>query len=168
MKISIATEDDIQNIINIIELCIKDLENQGIYQWNDYYPTLGHINESIQDKSLYTIKENKNCLGVIAITENQPQEYKKMNWLDKTGKILVITKLVVNPVWQNQGIGRKLMDFAENEAIEKKYTSIRLDAYSGNPRAINLYEKRGYRKVGEVYFPRRELPFYCYEKLIDH
>lgn len=165
MKILIATPDDAQNIMNLIELCTEDMEDQGIYQWNDYYPTLDHIKGSIQDKSMYIMKENKNYRGIISITEKQPSEYNDMKWLDKTGEILVVTKVAVTPAYQKQGIGRKLMDFGENYALEKGYTSIRLDAYSGNPRALDLYEKRRYKKVGKVYFPMRSLPFYCFEKL---
>jgi ribosomal protein S18 acetylase RimI-like enzyme len=58
------------------------------------------------------------------------------------------------------------MDFAENYAAEKGFSSIRLDAYSGNSRALNLYERRGFRRVGQFFSPRRELPFYCYEKVL--
>jgi len=43
---------------------------------------------------------------------------------------------------------------------------IRLDAYTGNPRALALYEKRGYQRIGQAYFPRRELPFDCFEKVV--
>jgi ribosomal protein S18 acetylase RimI-like enzyme len=58
------------------------------------------------------------------------------------------------------------MDFAENYAIENNYTSIRLDAFSNNPRALRFYENRDYQRRGEVFFPGRELPFYCFEKIL--
>jgi len=57
--------------------------------------------------------------------------------------------------------------FAEKRAADNGYSSIRLDAYSGNAIALQLYERNGYRKRGEVFFPRRELPFICYEKLLQ-
>ena len=109
-----------------------------------------------------------NCLGFISINEDQSPEYKELVWSDEGGRVLVIHRLAVNPEWQKQGVGRQLMDFAENYAMKKGYTSIRLDAYSGNPGALNLYECRGYKKVGQLFFPRRELPFYCYEKMIGN
>ncbi len=164
MKIVLATETDVQEIMDLIEACIIDLESQSIYQWNSYYPRLNHINECIKDKSLYILREDEMFLGIISITEKQPPEYKNVNWLEE-GKFLVISKLLVNPKWQRKGIGRVLMDFAENFA--RKYTSIRLDAYSGNPRALNFYERLGYVKVGKLFFPKRELPFYAYEKLLN-
>jgi hypothetical protein len=64
------------------------------------------------------------------------------------------------------GIAGLLMDFAERLALTNKYGSIRLDAYTGNPQAIRLYDGRGYVRTGQVFFPRRTLPFFCYEKVI--
>ena len=58
------------------------------------------------------------------------------------------------------------MDFAESFAMEHGFSCIRLDAYTGHPPALALYERRGYDRVGQVYFPRRELPFDCVEKTI--
>ena len=58
------------------------------------------------------------------------------------------------------------MDFALNKAGDEGYSSIRLDAYSQNDRTLRFYENRGYEKRGEIYFPYRDEPFYCYEKAI--
>lgn len=58
------------------------------------------------------------------------------------------------------------MDLAEAHAKQNTYVSIRLDAYAGNPPTVKLYERRGYRKAGQVYFPRRTLPFFCFEKIL--
>lgn len=46
------------------------------------------------------------------------------------------------------------MDFAERFADENGYEAIRLDAFTGNPGAVALYERRGYRKAGVVRFRR--------------
>jgi ribosomal protein S18 acetylase RimI-like enzyme len=167
IQIRLASLTDIDNVMELIKNCIIDMESQGIYQWNEYYPTYEIFKEDIKSRSLY-ISEDKNiCLGIISINNVQSSEYKELVWTDEDGKILVIHRLAVNPEYQKQGIGRQLMDFAENYAFEKGYTSIRLDAYSGNPRALKLYDYRGYKKVGQLFFPRRELPFYCYEKMIE-
>lgn len=58
------------------------------------------------------------------------------------------------------------MTFAEDFALINNFTSIRLDAFSGNKKALKLYEDRCYLKRGEIYFPRRNLPFFCYERMV--
>jgi len=167
MRIRLATLTDMDNVMGLIKNCIKDMEFQGIYQWNDQYPTYEIFEIDIKSKALYILEYNDTCIGIISINEDQSPEYKELVWINEFGKILVVHRLAVNPDYQKQGIGRKLMDFAENYASEKGYASIRLDAYSGNHRALKLYEYRGYKKVGQLFFPSRELPFYCYEKVIE-
>ncbi len=66
---------------------------------------------------------------------------------------------------QRQGVARQLLDFTEDLARQQATPSIRLDAYTGNPGAVALYLGRNYRKAGQVYFPRRLLPFSCFEKI---
>ena len=80
--------------------------------------------------------------------------------------MLVIHRLVINPKHQKHGYARILMDFAEDFAKNNDYTSIRLDAYIPNERVIAFYKKRNYHISGKVFFPGRDQPFYCMEKLI--
>lgn len=166
MKIMKAIKQDIPNIMNLIKEVVKHMMSQEIYQWNEDYPNLEVINNDIHNKDLYVIKNEKDCLGIIVINEEQSPEYKDINWKDHSEKVLVIHRLAVHPKYQGQGIARKLMDFAESYAGENGYMSIRLDCYSGNPRLNKVYLKRGYESRGQVYFPMREMPFNCYEKIL--
>ncbi len=152
MRITLAEENDIDRIMNLVKDCIKNMESQGINRWNDYYPPREIIQDDIERGSMYILKKNHAVLGIISLNEEQPPEYNRLNWSTPHGRILVIHRLAVNPIFQKQGIGRNLINYAENYAIDNGYTSIRLDAYSGNPRALRLYEKRQYKRVGQVYF----------------
>jgi len=97
----------------------------------------------------------------------QPEEYRPLRWRWTGGRVLVIHRLCVHPEWQRQGIARHLMDFAENYASDHGFACIRLDAYTGNPRALALYERRGYERAGQTFFPRRRLPFDCFERIVQ-
>ena len=103
-------------------------------------------------------------MGVINISHIEELEYKTIVWSDNNGKCLVIHRLAIHPKNQKQGLAGKLMGFAESFAIENGYTSIRLDAYSGNERVLRFYENRGYQKRGEVNFSGRALPFFLLRK----
>lgn len=46
-----------------------------------------------------------------------------------------------------------MLNYIEDMAAKNNYSSIRLDAYSGNETALKLYESFGYKKAGQVYFP---------------
>lgn len=48
-----------------------------------------------------------------------------------------------------QGIGRILLEAAEDAAYENDRLILRLEVREDNPRAIALYEKNGYRRIGQ-------------------
>jgi ribosomal protein S18 acetylase RimI-like enzyme len=166
MNILPASRGDFERILSLLKSCTAHMQSQGIFQWNDYYPTPAIIEADLQEGTLYLLREDSDMRGMIVLNEAQSPEYAQLHWSVDEGRHLVVHQLAVSPRWQRQGIAARLMEFAEDHASQHRYTSIRLDAYSGNPGALALYEHRGYHKVGELFFPRRELPFYCYEKVI--
>ncbi|HZH66684.1 MAG TPA: GNAT family N-acetyltransferase [Flavisolibacter sp.] len=66
---------------------------------------------------------------------------------------------VVNDV-QGKGIGRALMQFAENLARDRGYKKITMHARKN---AVGFYEKLGYKKSGEE-FEEVTIPHYVMEK----
>ena len=141
-----------------------NLENNGIYQWTNNYPTISIIKNDLKKGVLYTIKNNSEIIGAISISEEQETEYELVKWKFDNSKVLVIHRLVIDPKYQKKGHAQKLMDFAENFARENNYSSIRLDAYSQNKRVVEFYKKRNYFIRGNVNFPEREYSFHCMEK----
>ena len=155
--------------VELFQIYLKgknELERNGLYQWSDNYPTISIIDSDLRKGALYTLKNGNEIIGAINISEEQEKEYQLVRWKFDNSKVLVIHRLVVNPRHQRKGYGQKLMDFAENFAIDKGFSSIRLDAYSQNSRVLDFYKKRNYFKRGEVFFPEREYSFHCMEKEI--
>lgn len=166
LTIEKAKAAQLDTIFDIFTACKRAMEEERIFQWTEQYPAIGHIAADIESGYLYSLNSDGKSVGVINVSPVEEPEYKAIAWEDKEGRILVIHRLAVHPSEQKKGYARKLMDFAEDHARQQGYTSIRLDAYSGNPRVLRFYERRGYEKRGETYFPGRALPFYCYEKNI--
>ena len=144
----------------------NDLEKNGIYQWNDNYPTQAIIENDLKKGVLFVLKYGKEIIGAINISEEQENKYETINWKFDHSKVLAIHRLVIDPKYQGKGNASKLMDFVENFAVENNYSSIRLDVYSQNKRVIEFYEKRKYFNRGNVNFPDREHAFHCMEKEI--
>ena len=59
----------------------------------------------------------------------------------------------VDPPYQKLGIGRALLDHLERRAADQGAREIACDTAEGARHLIDLYERRGYRKVGEVDWP---------------
>jgi predicted amidohydrolase/GNAT superfamily N-acetyltransferase len=157
---------DLDMLFDIYQKGKADLEQKGIFQWTNNYPTRSIIQSDLEKGVLYVLKNGLEILGAINISEEQEPEYEQETWAFDSTKILVIHRLVVDPVKQRNGYARKLMNFAEGYAVENGYSTIRLDAYSQNKRVIEFYEKRSYVICGSVNFPERQHPFYCMEKEI--
>jgi ribosomal protein S18 acetylase RimI-like enzyme len=58
------------------------------------------------------------------------------------------------------------MEFAELVAKERGCSSIRLDTYINNPKAIAFYQKIGYNKLGSINLKPDKDIYYCFEKII--
>jgi len=167
-KIKLATHNDLNRVKEIAEACAKKMIENKIFQWNDKYPSREIFKEDIKNKSLYVSKINQEIVGCIMFSSFKDDVYESVNWITQDGYNLYVHRLAVHPIFQNKGIGRKMMDFAESFAKSNNYISIRLDTFSQNSRNNKFYKSRGYRRLDDVYFPKQsEFPFHCYEKLVD-
>jgi len=137
--------------------------NQQIYQWNEHYPNRNTFENDVQRGELYVYMQNNICIGCIVITTIKDVEYVPIEWLTKDTNIY-IHRLAVHPKCQGKGIAQHMMTFAENYAKINGYSSVRLDTFSQNKRNQKFYETRGYKRLGNIYFPKQSKhPFYCYE-----
>jgi ribosomal protein S18 acetylase RimI-like enzyme len=167
MDIIKGQKHDLPGILDIISGCIRDMRSHGIYQWDEFYPASDDIENDIECGESYVIKLNGKYAAYVALNEDQLPEYNEINWLTDGRKVLIIHRLSVHPEFQGKGVAKEILRFIEGYALENDYSSIRLDAYSGNEKALKLYENFGYKKAGQFDFPLRELPFCCYEKNIQ-
>lgn len=167
MNIRLSHPSDLKDIKALTEACATAMEEKGIFQWNEHYPPLEKLEEDIEKKELYVLEEENSIFGIIVLTDVMDEEYFPIKWLTENGKNLYIHRLATHPYLWGKGYGQNLMDFAENYAKEHKYYSIRLDTFSQNLRNQKFYEKRGYQRLGNIYFPKQsEHPFYCYELVL--
>lgn len=163
MKMVKATIQDQEKMMALLVACVANMRANNIFQWNAEYPNIETMMKDIESEHLFVMKNNDEYYGIVTLNEEQEKEYSSVNW-QYEGKILVVHRLAINPIYQSQGIGKKIMEFAEMYGKDNAYDAIRLDTYSGNPKAVAFYQHLNFEKVGQVFFPMRELPFYCYEK----
>ncbi|MEZ4938832.1 MAG: GNAT family N-acetyltransferase [Crocinitomicaceae bacterium] len=166
VKIEKGSLSDLNELFQIYLNGKNELEINGIYQWTNNYPTRSIIESDIKKSVLFALKNGREIIGAINISEEQEPEYETINWKFDSSKVLVIHRLVIDPIYQGKGFAKRLMDFAEKFAKDNNYSSIRLDAYSQNKKVIDFYIKRNYFIRGNVNFAEREYPFHCMEKEI--
>ncbi|WP_062055844.1 GNAT family N-acetyltransferase [Aquimarina longa] len=158
---------DLTSIHQLTQSCAKAMIANGIYQWNENYPTKERFEKDIALQELYVLEEENHIKGIIVLTELMDEEYIPIQWLTKNNNNLYIHRLAIDPEYWGKGYAQQLMDFAEQYAKDNAYQSIRLDTFGENKRNLTFYETRGYQRLGDIYFPKQsEHPFHCYELII--
>lgn len=103
--------------------------------------------EAEKDNLLIAAFEDERILGCCMLVEEKP------------GVARLRQMAVLNDL-QGKGIGRALMNFAENIARDRGFKHIRMHARSN---AVGFYEKVGYRAIGEP-FMEVTIPHFIMEK----
>ena len=164
MEITSANNHHLIETAFLLRQCVSELESRQILQWDTETYGISHINNDINHHYVYLARINNITVGTITVNEEQYPEYGQIRWSVKSGKVLVIQNLVIFPAWQKKGIGKKLLDFIEEEAIKKGYHSIRLHVHEKNGSAINFFKSREYAISGEFISELNQNRYFCFEK----
>jgi ribosomal protein S18 acetylase RimI-like enzyme len=166
MIIRKANKSDLGNIMLMYNSCVAGMIANGIDQWDESYPNTEVIMEDLIAQTYFVAIENDIIIAGINIDQNQDDTYLALDWKDKKNQFLVVHRLAVKVEFWNDGIGKSLMLFTENLVTEKGLNSIRLDTYSGNPKAMEFYRRLGYRELGTIDLKPEKDKYYCFEKII--
>jgi ribosomal protein S18 acetylase RimI-like enzyme len=71
-------------------------------------------------------------------------------YLQKRGDKLYLGMLTVSPLLQANGLGRQLLQAAEDYARQINYHTITMTVITTRTELLNWYERRGYQKTGEM------------------
>lgn len=166
MKIRRANIADLNNIIVMYNSCVAGMIKNGIDQWDNSYPNKEIILQDLECETYYVVEKNNNIIGGFNIDQNQDPTYLAMNWKDNTNSFLVVHRLGIKQEYWGNGIGKKLMLFAEKVVKTRNLSSIRLDTYSGNQKAMVFYKKLGYTELGTIHLKPNKNKYHCFEKVI--
>lgn len=137
-----AKENEIKDILLILNDRCTWLEKNNIKQWNkDYYLKkynydyfLGQINS---ENDLYIAKINNIVIGVFLL------KYKDIDYWNDTEDAIYIHHLATKI--NRQGLGKIILKYIEEIALEKKLKYIRLDCVSDNLKLNKYYQENGFK-----------------------
>ena len=158
---------EIPEILEVTRACAQHMIANGIFQWNEHYPSRTAFENDINRDESYVLEDDKKIIAGIVVSTYMDEEYVPIKWLTPNKKNIYIHRLFVHPDYQGEGFAQKLMDFAEGYAKTNGFHSVRLDTFSQNQRNQRFYETRGYQKLGDIFFPKQSThPFHCYELVL--
>ena len=148
MNYSKADINDLEEIYSLYQNAIIAMEKDNIHQWDEIYPDKDILKEDITKNQMYIGKTDNKIAVCFVLSEECDEEYKNGCWKYPDSRFNVIHRLCVNPLFQNQGIAAKTLEYIENLSKSEGYDSIRLDCFTQNPYSRKLYDKAGYSITG--------------------
>ena len=140
----------------------NEVIDEGNYQPSfskvtDKFEKISWFNELIGYGNLCTVAELKGktkniVIGQCTINDDEWEASEHVGLLG----------IIIRKDFRNMGLGKKLMEFSLNESKKNGKSKIVLGTLISNERAITLYEKLGFRRIGI-----RQKQFLMKKKYID-
>ena len=165
-KAQLSESDEILNFYRNTIFAISDSEFQP--KWNDRYPDLEFIKNSILKEELYVYSQ-KNIAACVVINSELSEEYGNVKWHvnAQPDEIIAIHTFAVSSI--GKGIGKGIFDYIVKKAIENDKKAIRIDVIDGNVGAQKVFEKFGFEYVDSVEMFHEAVgleTFHLYEKAL--
>ena len=92
-NIELASIDQIDLIMKIIKACTNHMIKNGIFQWNDKYPTKQSFIDDINNEDLFVLKHEDKIIGCVCASFEMDDFYKQITWDTSSKKIFIYTDL---------------------------------------------------------------------------
>ena len=162
IKYRIATLNDFDEIYELFRKATDNMNENRIYQWDEIYPNRAILKDDIKKQQLHIGISNEKIAVAFVLNVDSDEAYKECKWEYPNSRYVILHRFCVNPEFQNRGLGSEAMKYIENIVREIGFESIRLDAFSENPYALQMYKKLCYKTVGFADF--RKGRFHLMEK----
>jgi ribosomal protein S18 acetylase RimI-like enzyme len=143
-----AVKSDIDELVSLYRSVVKNMNDNGIFQWDETYPNRDVVEEDISKNQLYVGTID----GIIATAytiNDVPDDLKNIaKWKNPDISHRNIHRICVNPEFRGQKIAEKAMKHIEEQMLNENIHALRLDTVSQNVPAVSLYKKLGYTIVG--------------------
>ncbi len=164
MEFRKATENDIEEILLLVKSAVKNMEENGIHQWDEIYPAKEDFIQDLKGGNLFLGLKGGEIAVVFVLNKYQDAEYFSAKWSYTGENFKVIHRLCVSAKFQNQGIAKETLRHIEAVLKLRGTESIRLDVFTENPYALRLYQNFGYKTTGSAVW--RKGKFLLMEKRI--
>lgn len=135
------------------------------------YPAREQAEAGVEEGTLHVAEMAGKIIGSIILNGKQEQGYDRAPWRRTAAPedVVVIHTFLVHPDTCGLGVGKFLLEFADQWACKMRKKTIRLDVCERNTPAIHLYESMGYQYTATVDLGLEEwgLPWFrLYEKSV--
>ncbi len=148
LRVVLATPAELDRYIDALEELADWMHERGIEQWPRDRARNGrpYYEASVERRELYVAYLGGAFVGGLRLLERDP-----IVWPDVVADdALYLYTLAVRRTFGGQGVGRRLIDFAERRAEAAGRPCLRLDCMAGNLVLRRYYEDAGFAARGDV------------------
>ena len=145
MRVERARSDDAGAVRALVDEAAEWLSARGIRQW-----TPGSFGEiaiaaGIAHGEVYVVRAGADLAATLALVDEDPEV-----WGPGDGTALVLHKLTVARASAGAGLGRRLLDWACEQAVTHGRFKLRLDCVASNDFLRRYYAAAGFEERGDV------------------
>jgi ribosomal protein S18 acetylase RimI-like enzyme len=147
-RVVCAQPADLPRYLDLLEELADWLHSRGIDQWPRGRARNGHAYyaASIEKKEVHLAFAGDELAGALRLLMRDPIVWPEF----AEGDAVYVYNLAVRRAWAGHGLGRQLLDWAEQQAAALGRRSVRLDCFPGNAFLRRYYEDAGFTEHGEV------------------
>lgn len=155
---------DVEDVLEIISHAKDYMKENGLTQWSEEYPNREVILGDIEKKIGYVLIVDNLIRGYLVVDFVDDEIYRAIRGAWKTdSEYASIHRCAMHKSLRGKGYGSEFFKFAENLAISKNISSVRVDTAPDNLTMKHLFEKNGYEYCGLVFIAGDKI---AYEKVL--
>lgn len=151
-----AIAEDAPALRWLLNAAYKELADMGL-NYTATYQDEAETRRQIETHRVYVLLAGTDLVATIKISEE--------NWFTQL-RSMYLGKFAVRPDLKGQGLGMLMMKHAEQIAKTENYESIQLDTAKPAHHLVNLYQRIGYKIIGETHFEGKTYDSWIFEKVI--
>ena len=158
ISLRLAKADELQTVFRLYR---SSVSREGC-AWDEVYPGHREIEQDFAGHNLYVLVRGNDILGAVSVVD-PPELVAEEIW--SCGFYAEIARVVVDSSVSGQGYASFMLLDLFRLLKEQGTTNIRLSVSLGNPAALRLYQKLGFR-----FLKRKELyggEYFLCEKLLS-
>ena len=136
-----GTTKDLDDVMDMLDLCKRDMHERKLNIWDANYPTRQTILEDLESKNSVVYEVCGHAVAFLVFYPNKTDKYEKYYRNHKN--YCLVQRVMVHPDFRRHGYAQKILGFVEKIG----YDSIRLLTRNTNTYSVNLYTKLGYEVV---------------------
>ena len=166
MEIRVCRVEDIAAVGRFYDHVVKNLcENINYPKWSyQEYPSESSVREMTEKGCQFVCLEQDVIVGAFVLNDDPQGKYENAEWTGQVprGEYMVCHTLAADPSLKGKGIGKQMVGYCIEYARNHGYKAIRLDVVPDNIPAKRLYEKCGFRYIGDADLERNidEIPLF--------